>query len=120
MRNAWIAVMMMVLVSGPALAQGKVAVTDADRFDRMCDNAPSLVREALVQVLTQEQVAQVEAILFPPPTPEEKRELLETAEKLLRAATVEKIADDVALERAKYETPKEDPGDCKEIGEIAP
>ena len=118
MKHAWFVAILLALVAVPALAQGKVAFTDSDRFEKVCDNAPSLVREALVQVLTQEQVAQVEAILFPPPTPEEKRELLETAEKLLRAATVDAIADDVAVERAKYE-PKEDPGDGKEIGEIA-
>lgn len=115
MRHAWIVMAMCALVAGAASAQEKVAFADADRFERVCDNAPSLVRQALVEVLTQEQVAQVEAILFPPPTPEQKRELLETAEKLLRAATVEAIADDVALERAKYVEEVKEPPVAEEI-----
>jgi len=81
------------LAAGWVHAQG-AKFAQRERIQLAMDNSPELVIRALESILSQEQIAALEAALLPPPTDAEKREALDNAKlKLLRAG----FADDDPL-----------------------
>ena len=75
--TAGLGVAMACAVAGVVPAEvGEVQFSDGERIARLMDNSPNLVVAALERVLTQEEADQLEALLFPAPTDEERRMVL--------------------------------------------
>jgi hypothetical protein len=74
-------------------------------IERTMQNAPAVMREAIEEVCTQEQIDAIEATVDPPLTVDQTAELLDEAAKLLRLAGSEN-ATAVAAERERVKPSK--------------
>lgn len=99
-RNCFCITVLAIIAVSVSFADEKPSFSDRERLIRFLDNNPEAMVDALESVLSQEQIAALETVLFPPPSNEQKEAALKNIKSdLLRLGlssddTLVKAVDD--------------------------